>query len=130
MEKLQVIETDKAYKYFQFYGVSEGAAVGRVSLNGAVMHEFEGEPTQIVTNAAREALKQGPNVIRVEIREFKKAGPRQFEFMVVATDNPDDTHFSADRVVEFQLDLADAALPWVKEYGFELAGKPFAALGK
>lgn len=131
MERLKVIETDKAYRYFQFYGVSEGAAVGQVSLNGTVLHEFEGEPTQIVSNAAREALKQGPNVIRVEIRGFKKEGPRAFEFAVVATDNPDDTHFEADRAVEFQLDLAGVtAFPCVREYAFDLAGKPFAVLKK
>ncbi len=128
MEELKVIETDKRYRFFQFFGFCDAHLTGRVSLNGVLMHELAGEPGQIATAAAQEALKRGKNVIRIEVSGLEKPDDPTFQYSILAVDGTEEG-FDSDKVVEFQGDLSGAkAFPWVREYGFTLDGEPFAAL--
>lgn len=129
-QELEVPKNAKRYKFFQFFGMADGKMTGRILLNGALMHEMEGEPTQIATAAAQEALKYGKNSIRVEIQKMSAPGSPTLDFAILAVDGNEEDPFDSDRIVELQEDLADASTPWTKDYGFTLEGDSFSSLKK
>ena len=128
MEELDVHASPKRYKFFQFLGFSDGHFVGRITLNGIVMHALAGEPGSIAEGAAQQALKYGRNVIKVEIQGVKKPADPTFTYSILAVDGTE-KDFDSDKIVEFEGDLAGVtAFPWTKEYGFTLDGDAFAVL--
>jgi hypothetical protein len=126
MPQLDVMSTDKPYKYFQFFGFSDGNLVGTVTLNGVPMHTIKGESGSISNNAAQTAAMYGENVIGVEISN----GSGDIEYALLGASGDEDG-FDADHIV----DLTDAIpasgpFPWRKEYRFVLDGPAFAVLKK
>jgi hypothetical protein len=126
MQQLDVMVTEKTYKYFQFFGFADGTLVGTVTLNGVPMHTLRGESGNISNNAAQSAAKYGENVIGVEITN----GSGEIEYALLGASGDEDG-FDADHII----DLTDAIpasgpFPWRKEYRFVLDGPAFAALRK
>lgn len=124
MKSLAVIDTDKIYKHFQFFGFVDGTLAGSVSLNGVVMHTLTGESGSIANNAAESALKYGENELQIRIH----AGAGEIEYAVLAVTGDEDD-FDADHLVDIaELIAATATSPITLSYRFVLDGPAYAVL--
>lgn len=126
MQQLNVTATEKPYKYFQFFGFTDGPLVGTATLNGVPMHALPGESSTISNNEAQTAVKYGDNVIRVEITN----GAGEIEYALLGATGDEDT-FDPDHIIDLIDKIpASGPFPWLKEYRFVLEGPAFAVLKK
>lgn len=124
MKALDVIETDKIFKHFQFFGFVDGTLVGTASLNGVVMHTLSGESGSIANNAAHSALQYGENELQIRIQ----SGAGEIEYAVLAVTGDEDD-FDADHLVDIaELVAATDASPITLHYRFVLTGPAYAVL--
>lgn len=124
MQSLDVIDTDKIYRNFQFFGFVDGTLAGTSSLNGVLMHTLGGESGSIANNAAQSALKYGENVLQIRIQ----AGAGEIEYAVLAVTGDEDD-FDADHLIDIaELIAATEENPITLDYRFVLTGPAYAVL--
>lgn len=124
MKSLAVIDTDKIYQHFQFFGFVDGTLAGTASLNGVVMHTLSGESGSIANNAAQSALKYGENDLQIRIQ----SGAGEIEYAVLAVTGDEDD-FDADHLVDIaELIAATETNPITLHYRFVLTGPAYAVL--
>lgn len=124
MQTLTVNAADKRYRYFQFFGFSDGDITGEIRLNGALLHSLQGEPNSIATNAAQTAVKLGENILELVLQ----SGSGELDYALLAASGPDDD-MDPDRIVELQQTVAVApGQDCQLHYRFVLDGPAFALL--